>query len=31
MEYCDGQNLKEFINKNKNNNTLIQEKIRRTD
>ena len=27
MEYCDGQNLKEFINKNKNNNTLIEEKI----
>ena len=27
MEYCDGENLKEFINKNNNNNSLIEEKI----
>ena len=27
MEFCDGQNLKDFIKINKNNNTLIEENI----
>ena len=27
MEFCDGDNLRNFINKNKNNNTLIEENI----
>ena len=27
MEYCDGQNLKDFIDKNKNKNELIEENI----
>ena len=27
MEYCDGDNLRNFINKNKNNKELINEKI----
>ena len=27
MEYCNGQNLRNFIDKNKNNNTLIEEDI----
>ena len=27
MEYCDGQNLKDFINKNKEKNTLIEENV----
>ena len=27
MEYCEGQNLKDFINTNKKNNELIEENI----
>ena len=27
MEYCDGENLKSFIDKHRNNNTLINENI----
>ena len=27
MEFCDGENLRNFINKNMNNNTLIDENI----
>ena len=27
MEYCDGENLKNFIDKNRKNNTLIEENI----
>ena len=27
MEYCEGQNLKDFINTNKRNNELIEENI----
>ena len=27
MEFCDGDNLRNFINKNMNNNTLIEENI----
>ena len=27
MEYCDGQNLKDFIDENKNKNELIEENI----
>ena len=27
MEFCDGENLMNLINKNQDNNTLIQENI----
>ena len=27
MEFCSGDNLRNFINKNMNNNTLIKENI----